>query len=174
MVRIEMSSKEIEKTRDDIVAWLTEEGLFKEQLIEENLHFQIAAEYPAKSGRHLSVIQPKGHEDMIVVFSRIKLADQHHQALLSMPPKERERLIWHMRYDLLFRESSFEMEPGGGDMHSIRFVREIYYDALTKNKLMEVIRENFKCELYVVWKFQEIFGEGQMGRLSGPPEPMYI
>ena len=39
-----MSSKEIEKTRDDIVAWLTEEGLFKEQLMEENLHFQIAAE----------------------------------------------------------------------------------------------------------------------------------
>ena len=107
-----MSSKEIEKTRDDIVAWLTEEGLFKEQLMEENLHFQIAAEYPAKSGRHLSVIQPKGHEDMVVVFSRIKL--------------------------------------------------------------MEVIRENFKCELYVVWKFQEIFGEGQMGKVSGPPEPMYI
>jgi hypothetical protein len=25
----------------------------------------------------------------------------------------------------------------------------------------------------VVWKFQEIFGEGQNGRVSGPPEPMY-
>jgi hypothetical protein len=171
---MEMSSKEIEETRDRIVAWLTEEGLFKEQLREENLYFQIAAEYPAKSGRHLSVIQPKGHEDMVVVFSRIKLADQHYQALQAMPPKDLERLVWHMRYDLLFRESSFEMEPGGGNMRSIRFVREIYYDALSKNKLMEAIRENFKCELYVVWKFQEVFGEGQTSRVSGPPEPMYI
>jgi hypothetical protein len=168
-----MSSKEIEETRDRIVAWLSQEGLFKEHLHEENLHFQIAAEYPAKSGRHLSVIQPKSHEDMVVIFSRIKLADAHYQALLSMPPKERERLIWHMRYDLLFQQSSFEMEPGGGDMRSIRFMREIYYDGLNKNKLMEAIRENFKCELYVVWKFQEALGDGQIGRVSGAPEPMY-
>jgi hypothetical protein len=172
-VIIEMSTKEIEETRDKIASWLTEEGLFKEYLREENLLFQLAAEYPAKSGRHLSVIQPKGREDMVVVFSRIKLADQHYQALLSMPPKDKEQLIWRMRYDLLFRDSSFEMEPGGGDMRSIRFMREIYYDALSKNKLMEVIRENFKCELYVVWKFQEVFGDGQIGRVCGPPEPMY-
>jgi len=26
----------------------------------------------------------------------------------------------------------------------------------------------------VVWKFQEVFGEGQTNRVSGPPEPMYI
>lgn len=168
-----MSIKEIEETRDRIAAWLVQEGLFKEQLSEEKLHFQIAAEYPAMSGRHLSVIQPKSHEDMIVVFSRIKLADAHRQAISSMPPKEKERLIWKMRYDLLFQDSSFEMEPGGGDVVSIRFMREIYYDGLSKNKLMEAIRENFKCELYVVWKFQEIFGDGQANKVSGPPEPMY-
>jgi len=59
-------------------------------------------------------------------------------------------------------------------MRSIRFMREIYYDGLNKNKLMEVVRENFKCELYVVWKFQEIFGDMQANnKVSGPPEPMY-
>ena len=78
-----------------------------------------------------------------------------------------------MRYDLLFQESSFEIEPIGADMRSIRFTREIYYDGLTKNRLMEAVRENFKCELYVVWKFQEIFGEGLSGIISKPPEPMY-
>jgi len=173
VVRIKMSIKDIEDTRDKIKAWLMEEGLFKEVRSEENLYYQIAAEFPAKSGRHLSIIQPKDHEDMIVVFSRIRLADAHHQALSAMPPKDRERLIWQMRYDLLFQDSSFEIEPGRGDMRSIRFMREIYYDGLNKNKLMEAVRENFKCELYVVWKFQEIFGEMQASRVSGPPEPMY-
>ncbi len=168
-----MSTKEIEETRERIAAWLAQEGLFKEQLSEENLHFQIAAEYPARSGRHLSIIQPKSHEDMIVVFSRIKLADAHLQAISAMPPKERERLIWQIRYDLLFQDSSFEIEPGGGEMRSIRFMHEIYYDGLSKNKLMEAVRENFKCELYVVWKFQEIFGGGQTNNVSAPPEPMY-
>ena len=160
-------------TRDKIKSWLTEEGLFKEEVPGENLYYQIAAEFPVSSGRHLSIIQPRDHEDMIVVFSRIMLADVHQKAFSALPPKEREHLLWQMRYDLLFQESSFEIEPGGAEMRSIRFTREIYYDGLTKNKLMEAVRENFKCELYVVWKFQEIFGEGPANRVSKPPEPMY-
>ena len=168
-----MSSIVVEETRDKITAWLSQEGLFKEEVQVENLHFQLAAEFPAQSGRHLSIIQPKSHEDMIVVFSRIRLADLHQKALSAMPSKERERLLWQMRYYLLAQDSSFEIEPGGGDLQSIRFTREIYYDGLTKNRLMEAVRENFKCELYVVWKFQEIFGEEQTNKISGPPEPMY-
>ncbi len=168
-----MTAQEIIETQEKIKSWLVREGLFKAEDQPENLYFQIAAEFPAKSGRHLSIIQPKSHEDMVVVFSRIRLADSHQRALSALPPKERERLLWQMRYDLLFQDSSFEIEPGGGDLQSIRFTREIYYDGLTKNELMEAIRNNFKCELYVVWKFQEIFGEGPTNRIAGPPEPMY-
>ena len=168
-----MSSIEVFEIRDKIKAWMVQEGLFKEEVPQENLYFQLAAEFPAKSGRHLSIIQPRNHEDMIVVFSRIRLADSHQKALAAMPPKDRDGLIWMMRYDLLFQDSSFEMEPSGCDLQSIRFTREIYYDGLTKNNLMEAVRENFKCELYVVWKFQEIFGDGPTNRIAGPPEPMY-
>jgi hypothetical protein len=168
-----MANQAVIDVQEKVKTWLVQEGLFKAEDQPENLHFQIAAEFPAKSGRHLSIIQPKSHEDMIVVFSRIRLADSHQRALLAMPPKEKERLLWQMRYDLLFQDSSFEIEPGGGDLQSIRFTREIYYDGLTKNELMQAIRINFKCELYVVWKFQEIFGEGQANKICGPPEPMY-
>jgi hypothetical protein len=168
-----MTAQVVIDTQEKVKTWLVQEGLFKAEDQPENLHFQIAAEFPAKSGRHLSIIQPKSHEDMIVVFSRIRLADSHQMALSAMPPKERERLLWQMRYDLLFQDSSFEIEPGGGDLQSIRFTQEIYYDGLTKNELMQAIRINFKCELYVVWKFQEIFGEGQANKICGPPEPMY-
>jgi len=110
-------------TRDKIKSWLTEEGLFKEEVPGENLDFQIAAEFPVSSGRHLSIIQPRDHEDMIVVFSRIMLADVHQKAFSALPPKEREHLLWQMRYDLLFQESSFEIEPVGLEMRSIRFTR---------------------------------------------------
>ncbi len=160
--------------RDKIKTWLVQENLFKEELEGEGLYFQIAAEYPARSGRHLSIIQPQGREDMIVLFSRIMLAEVHQKAIQALPPQQKERLMWQMRYDLLFRQSSFEIEPAGGDMRSIRFTREIYYDGLTKDRLMEAIRENLKCELYVVWKFQEMFGEGSPAKISKPPEPMYI
>ncbi len=169
-----MIAQEVADTRDRIKTWLSQENLFKEEVQGESLYFQIAAEFPASSGRHLSIIQPRDHEDMIVVFSRIMLAQVHQKALSALPPQEKERFVWQMRYDLLFQDSSFEIEPAGADMQSIRFTREIYYDGLTKNKLMEAIRENFKCELYVVWKFQETFGDGQANRVSKPPEPMYI
>jgi len=172
-MRQAMTSQEVIDTKEKIKTWLVQEGLFKEEVPQENLYFQIAAEFPAKSGRHLSVLQPKNHEDLIVVFSRIKLADLHQKALSAMPPKERERLLWQMRYDLLFQDSGFEIEPGGSDLQSIRFTREIYYDGLTKNELMQAIRNNFKCELYVVWKFQETFGDGPANRIAAPPEPMY-
>jgi hypothetical protein len=168
-----MAIQEVIDTKEKIKNWLVQEGLFKAEDQPENLYFQLAAEFPAKSGRHLSIIQPKNHEDMIVVFSRIRLADAHQMALSAMPPKEKERLLWQMRYDLLFQDASFEIEPAGSDMQSIRFTREIYYDGLTKNELMQAIRNNFKCELYVVWKFQEIFGGGPTNRIAGPPEPMY-
>ncbi len=166
-------SQKIADTRDKIKSWLKEEGLFKEELQTDGPYIQIMAEFPCGSGRHLSVIQPRDHEDMIVVFSRIVLADVHQKAFSAMPPAKKEQLLWQMRYDLLFQKSSFEIEPIGADMRSIRFTREIYYDGLTKNKLMEAVRENFKCELYVVWKFQEIFGEGLKDKVSKPPEPMY-
>lgn len=167
------SSDEIEEICSKITAWLSQEGLFKERVKDEKLSVHLAAEFPARSGRHVNIIQPKGREDVVIVFSRIRLADTHKKALHALHPKTRERLIWDMRYTLLFQESSFEMEPPGGDLESIRFTREIFYDGLTKNKLMEALRENLKCELFVVWKFQEVFGEGQVSKQGEPPEPMY-
>lgn len=168
-----MSSDEIEEICNKITVWLSQEGLFKERVQDEKLSIHLACEYPARSERHVNIIQPKGREDVVIVFSRIRLADTHKKALHALHPKTRERLLWEMRYTLLFQESSFEMEPPGGDLGSIRFTREIFYDGLTKNKLMEALRENLKCELFVVWKFQEVFGEGPVSKQGEPPEPMY-
>ncbi len=168
-----MSEEEIANANQKLVAWLSQEGLLKKQVQDEKLFFHLACEYPAGSGRHVNIIQPKGREDVVIVFSRIRLSDTHKQALHSMHPKAKERLLWDMRYALLFRESSFEMEPPGGEMEGIRFTREIFYDGLSKDRLMEALRENLKCELYVVWKFQEMFGDGQVSKQAEPPEPMY-
>ncbi len=168
-----MIPPEVEETRNKIKTWLTKEGLFKDEDLDENFYFHYAAEYPAGTGRHVSIAQACSREDAIVVYSRIRLAEAHKKAWMAMPAKERERLTWQMRYDLLFQDSSFEMMPRGGDLEVIRFTQELFYDGLNKNKFMEALRENFKCELYVVWKFQEIFGDGQVGRAPDPPEPMY-
>jgi hypothetical protein len=154
-----MVPEKVNETCNKIMTWLSEEGLYKDKVCDEILYFHLAAEFPARSGRHVNVIQPNNRDDMVVVLSTIRLAEVHQRALQVMAKKEREKFIWDMRYALLFQDANFEMAPGGGELSSIQFTREIYYDGLTKNKLMEVLRANFKCELFVVWKFQETFGD---------------
>jgi len=53
-----MVAPEIADVRDRIKTWLVQEDIFKEEVPSESLYYQIAAEYPARSGRHLSIIQP--------------------------------------------------------------------------------------------------------------------
>jgi hypothetical protein len=166
-----MVPEKVEETCKKVMSWLSEEALYKDKVYDENLYFHLAAEFPARSGRHVNVIQPNNRDDMIVVLSTIRLAEVHQKALQALARKDREKFIWDMRYALLFQDSNFDMEPGGGELNGIRFSREIYYDGLTKNKLMEVLRANFKCELYVVWKFQEAFGAEPAA--TGHVEQMY-
>jgi hypothetical protein len=91
------------------------------------------------------------------VVSRIRLADIHEIALHTLPKKEKDKFLWDMRYALPGRDANFDMEPNVRVLQSIQFSRKIYYDGLTKETLMAVMRDNIKFELYVVWKFQETF-----------------
>jgi hypothetical protein len=165
-----MVPEKVEETCKKIMTWLSEEGLYKDKVYDENLYFHLAAEFPARSGRHVNVVQPNNRDDMVIVLSTIRLAEVHQKALQALSKKDREKFIWDMRYALLFQDSNFEMGPVSSEINGIQFSREIYYDGLTKNKLMEVLRENFKCELYIVWKFQETFGEDS---IAGHIEQMY-
>ncbi len=166
-----MVPEKVEETCKKVMSWLSEEALYKDKVYDENLYFHLAAEFPTRSGRHVNIIQPNNRDDMIVILSTIRLAEVHQKALHALARKEREKFIWDIRYALLFQDSNFDIEPGGGELNGIRFSREIYYDGLTKNKLMEVLRANFKCELYVVWKFQETFGAEPA--TTGHVEQMY-
>ncbi len=95
-----MVPEKVEETCKKIMGWLSEEALYKDKVYDENLYFHLAAEYPARSGRHVNIIQPNNRDDMVVVLSTIRLAEVHQKALLAMPRKEKEKFIWDMRFDL--------------------------------------------------------------------------
>jgi len=153
-----MMPRVVEETCLKLRNWLSEEGLYKDKVYDEKLYFHLVAEYPMGSGRHVNIIQQNNRDDTVVVFSRIRLADTHEKALHALTKKEKDRFLWDMRYALLGRDANFDMEPNAQELQSIQFSREVYYDGLTKDKIMEIMRDNFKCELYVIWKFQEAFG----------------
>jgi hypothetical protein len=103
---------------------------------------------------------------VVVVLSTIRLADVPQRALQAMPRKDREKFIWDMRCSMLFQDANFQMEPGGTELNTIQFTREIYYDGLTKNKLIEVLSPTTAISLDLFWNSVRISAQAAKWQYS--------
>jgi len=149
--------KEQDKIKNMIEKWTNEEGIFKEEKFNDKADFHFIVEYPAT--RHVNIIQPKEKDDCILVLSGINLDDEFLKRLNKLGKKEKNAFMWDLRFGLLFREGQFNITPNVEEIKRIQFTRQIYYDEMTKGKLMDVLNDNFKSFLFVIWKFQQKFGE---------------
>ena len=140
----------------DVKSWLIEEGIFKSEVPDENADWHYVVEFPIGSGQVSDIIKVKG-KDIVVVVSGIILADEHYRALHSLPPEKKKKLIFKWKMDLLFRKAEFRMLPDAENLRQIEFQIPIYLEELSKPKLMEALREIFKCKLYVIWSVNHEF-----------------
>jgi hypothetical protein len=163
-----MAQKDIDEVSRKIMTWLSEEGIYKDKVTDDKTHFHFAAEFPQGSGRLIDIVQPKNRDDLIVLGNGLMFSPEHLEKLREMDVAERTEFLWDIKFQLLFRESNFQMIPDGNNPIRIHFTREIHYDGLNKNKLMEAIRENYRCNLFVIWKFIKQFGEVVSGTEISP------
>ncbi|MFQ6050336.1 MAG: DUF2299 domain-containing protein [Candidatus Hydrothermarchaeota archaeon] len=154
---MEMSNEQV-NVKDKIKEWLEKEGFFVEETDNENTLFNFILEYPINSGRKVLILQPKDKEDSIQVICDLVISEKHRKNLKNMEKMSREKFFWELRYGLLAREGFFQLIPNEDDLRLIRVRQNIYYDSLTKGKLMETLLENHKCTTFVIWKFAENFG----------------
>ncbi|MCJ7443080.1 MAG: DUF2299 family protein [Methanotrichaceae archaeon] len=154
-----MPRTEIDDVMRKIKNWLLEESLFKEQIVDEQANYHYLLVFPANSGMGFRIVQPKAKDDSILVLTGINLDEKHYQAINSMPKAKRDELLWDIRFELLFKLLDFTMMPSAEDVKAMNFSRDIFFDGLTKNYLMEVIREGFRCNLFIIWKMNQLFGE---------------
>ena len=166
-----MAQKDIDIVSRKIMTWLSEEGIYKDKVADDKTHFHFMTESPHGSGRLIDIIQPKNRDDLILIGNGLMFSPEHLEKLREMDAAEKTDFLWDIKFGLLFRDSSFNILPDGTNPEKIQFTREIYYDGLNKNKLMEAIRENFRCNLFVIWKFNKQFGEIVSG--SEPTSPMF-
>lgn len=165
-----VGKKEIDDVMRKVKSWLIEDGLYKDKLIDDNADYHYITVFPAESQQIVDVIHPKQLTDMIVIGSGISLSDEHYKALKSTPKPEKDKFLWDLRYQLLFRDSEFYMLPSAEDLREFRFARPLYFDGLTKNAFMEALRENFKCKLFVIWKIDQFLGvsyPSSLGKIYG-------
>ncbi|HIP25757.1 MAG TPA: DUF2299 domain-containing protein [Archaeoglobus profundus] len=142
--------------REKVKHWLIEEGIFKTEVPDDNADWHFVVEFPSGSNQISDIIKLKGR-DLVVVVSGIILAEHHYKALHSLPKEKKRNLIFKWKMDLLFRKAEFRMLPDAENIRQIEFQVPIYVEELTKPKLMEALREIFKCKLYIIWSVNHEF-----------------
>ncbi|WP_456369612.1 DUF2299 domain-containing protein [Geoglobus sp.] len=154
--------------RDTVRNWLVDEGFFKQEVSDENADFHFIIEVPPGSGQVIDVIAPKDR-DLLLVASGIRLSDEHYAKVMGLSEKEREKLMWEIRFDLLFLTTEFQIVPDAMNPQLFQFTRKLYPEDITRQLLMDAISEVHKCKLYIVWKMRQKFD-----RMRGEEEVMYI
>jgi hypothetical protein len=147
-----------EEVAKKVREWLVEDGLYKDKVTDENADFHFLAEIPPNSRQFIDVVFPKNRDDMIVIASGVRLADEHYSALMSLSSERREELLWDIRFKLLFLETGFQIVPGVQDPRIFQFTRELYFDGLNKNVFMDALKQIYRCKLFIVWTMQKLFG----------------
>ena len=156
-----MGKQETDDVMRKVKDWLTDEGIYKDKVPDDNANYHFIVEYPQNSGRITEIIQPKQRDDLILIASGTELSKEHYDGLKTKRKEERDKILWDIRFDLLFRNTDFKTTPEE-EFQKIEFFRSLYFDGLTKIMLMDAIRENYKCYLYIVWKMRRLFGESPL------------
>ena len=153
-----MTRQELDENVRKIKDWLTDEGVFRNQIPDEGAHSHFQIEFPPGSGRLADIVFPKPREDILLILAGTVLSKEHYDGLKAMPDKERKNILWDMRFELLFKGSDFMMlQPRRPP--SIQFQRPLRFEGLTKNLLMDAIRDDYRSHLYIVWMMMRLFGE---------------
>lgn len=139
-----------------VEAWLRQEGMFEREIEDGEAYFHFVAKHGG-SDVHFEVIYPKKSVDSVVIVSGLNIAHEHIKNMDGLGNGERAEFLWGIKFGLLFEQTAFNLLPNGQRPEVVKFTRHIYFDGLTKEKLMEVIRENYRCNLFVIWKFMERF-----------------
>jgi hypothetical protein len=138
---------------DMVKEWLVEEGIFKKEIQDENADWHYLVEFPISSNHVTDIIKPKDKK-VVLLVSGIVLSEKHQRAFNNLSEEEKKKLVHKWKMDLLFRNADFRFIPDSLSLKSVEFTIPIFEDEIGKGKLMNGLREIFKCKLYIIWSVQ--------------------
>jgi len=156
---------------DKIQKWLSDEGLFRKKVHDDNSNFHFLIHYPDE--HVMDVIQPKGKKDMIVVGCATNVSPEHLNEMNKMSAKEKEDFIWDFRFGLNKYTVDFQMQHPENVLNNFIVTTEIFEDGLTKDKLISTIKNIFRAKIQGVWRIQKKFGTHDESE-KGTSDSMYV
>lgn len=129
--------------------------MLKKEIKEDGTYFNFQAEY---QDIPFHVLQPKNREDMILIICDLILDKKQKKKVKTLKKEEHTHLLRELQYQMLFIKGKFQMILDKEDyLEKIRLWDTIYFDGLTKDKLMETTFETIKSFLLTEELLTKIF-----------------
>lgn len=149
----------VEEAREAILKWLRENHHNIEEFKDTNANFHFEIDFPIGTQKKERIIQPKDYPSLVLLLNGVSIAPEHMEKLKSMPEDEREHFYNEIRRDLMFSESSYDINlDETGIARQVQFSYEFYFDSLTKTQVYKGLLLNYRTLLYFVTKFNDKFG----------------
>lgn len=154
-----MSENGIEVVKKRIVDWLETEKLRPKEIPDSNAHFNIVAHI---SNLGFNIIQRKDKKDNIFIGTNLNFTPQQISLFKGMNEAKRQSYFWNLRMRLLNSPNlgSFEIKPHAPQEISVVFIssKPIFYDGLSKDRLLNVLFDVHKAVMMTVWLLEETSG----------------
>jgi hypothetical protein len=160
------------KIENKVQKWLSDEGLFRQKVPDDNTSFHFIINYP--EGHVLDVIQPKGKDDMILIACATNVSPEHQTEIKKLSAKKREDFIWDIRFLLNNQLVDFQLQHPDNILQNFVITEEIFEDGLSKDRLISTVKKIFRAKLQGIWKIQMEFGMGGNGSENIQQDNMYV
>jgi len=162
MVKRELSEK-IKEIKEKVLTWLKEQAFSPQEMPDANAYFNFGIKV---AGHPLHVVQDVRSLDSVFAGANLVLTTPQLSLLKNMDKQKRQEYFWDLRLTLLGNTElgDFEIKPNPPDDVREVFIssKRIFYDALTKDRLINAIGGVYKAVMMIIWMLE---------RYAGAPTP---
>lgn len=154
-----MSTENIKETKEKIVNWLKEEACSPEEKPDPNTYFNISVKF-GKLG--CFIVQPVQKRDSLIVAVRLPIPSEQITLLKELNAEKKKDFFWDLRLSLLKNNELGDFKIEADSPEDIKAVvitsRPIFYEDLTKGRLISAIFAVTRAKLMVIWLPQKYAG----------------
>ena len=142
------------QAEERITAWLKEEGIFSLKKNYDDFYFYIQAVCPESSGKFYEIFQSKEQKDVVVVGLQVVMGEAVKRAYRMLSERKKEEFVQDFKLALLQKDVAYEVNYGEG-IEGVTINELIYYDGLTRDRLMQVIHRIYNTILLINMKLTQ-------------------
>jgi hypothetical protein len=141
------------------LTWLKEEAFLPEEEVDPQAYFNISSRI---GNMGCNIVQDTHHIDSFFVGANLVLDKEQLALLREMGDKKRQGFFWDLRMSLLKNNEigDFQIKPNPPEDTQSVFIssKRVYYDDLTKGRLINAINVVLRACMMVIWMLQQYAG----------------